>query len=296
MPDQHSPAPLGQERPDKQSSRRRFLKRLGLVGVGAAGLAAADAFLIEPRWIAVERLTVPVHGLAPAFDGFRLVLIADTHCGPWTRPTFVRKVVRLANGQEPDVALLLGDYCHRHPRHIGPGVEPFAELRSEHGSFGVLGNHDHWQGAEASRLALKRAGVTELTNASITVARGNGRLAIGGVDDLWEGIQDPIKAFIGVAASTPRILMSHNPDYAEELPPALRVDLMVSGHTHGGQVHVPLFGAPMLPSRFGQKYRAGLVRGPRCPVYVTRGLGTISPPVRFLCRPELTVLTLVRAS
>ena len=276
-------------------TRRRFLRRAAFVGGGVAaagGLAALDAFALEPRWIAVERSDVAIPGLAPGLDGLRLVLISDTHCGPWTRPAYVGKAVRLANAQRPDAVLLLGDYCHRHRRYIEPGIEPLADLEAPHGVFAVLGNHDHWEDAPRTRAALAAGGIVELTNASRRIEKGGGTLAIGGVDDLWTGPQEPGRAFAGVPDGVPRILMSHNPDYAEELPEGLRVDLMVSGHTHGGQVWLPIVGAPIVPSRYRQKYRGGLVDGPRCPVYVSRGLGTITPPVRFLCRPELSVLTL----
>jgi len=280
-------------------NRRRFLKRATILGggvVAAGGLAALDAFGIEPRWIAVERRDVPIRGLGSGPAGLRAVLVSDTHCGPWTRPAYVRKAVRLANAQRPDVVLLLGDYCHRHRRHIEPGIEPFADLEAPHGVFAVLGNHDHWENAPMTRAALAAAGVVELTNASRRIQKGSTALAIGGVDDLWTGRQEPERAFAGVADDVPRILMSHNPDYAEELPEGIRVDLMVSGHTHGGQVWLPILGAPIVPSRYRQKYRSGLVDGPRCRVYVSRGLGTITPPVRFLCRPELSVLTLRSAT
>ena len=276
----------------KPSSRRKFLRRAAVAFVGIGGAATLDAWVIEPRGIAVERRSVPIRGLHAAMDGFRIVLVSDTHCGPWTRPSFVRKAVALANAQEPDAVLLLGDYCHRHRRYIEPGIAPFAALEAKEAVLGVLGNHDHWEDAKQTRQELARAGVADLTNRSVVLARGDGRLAIGGVDDLWTGDQEPERAFAHVPPGVPRILMSHNPDYAETLPEGLRVDLMVSGHTHGGQVWLPLRGAPLLPSRYGQKYRAGMVEGPACRVYVTRGIGTISPPVRFLCRPELTVLTL----
>ena len=279
--------------------RRRFLKRsaLACLGIGGTGLVVgADALVVEPRWIGVERLDVPIRGLGAAPDGLRVALISDTHCGPWTGPAYVRKAVRLANAQEPDVVLLLGDYVHRDRRRIAPGIAPFADLRAEHGVFAVLGNHDHWEDAPATRQALADADIPELDSSSVTLDVGGSRLAIGGVDDLWTAGQDLEATFDGVPDDVPRLLMSHNPDYAESLPEGLRVDLMVSGHTHGGQVWLPLVGAPLVPSRFGQKYRAGLVRGPRCPVYVTRGLGTITPPVRFFCRPELTVLTLRRGT
>jgi len=275
-------------------NRRRFLRRASCAGLGLGLAGAADALVIEPRWVAVERRDVPIQGLGAGLDGLRLVLLSDTHCGPWTSPDYVRKTVRLANEQEPHVALLLGDYCHDHRRHIGPGIEPFADLEAAHGVFAVLGNHDHWEDAQATRRALKDVGAVELTNTAAVIEQHGDRLALGGVDDLWTGQQDPVTAFAGVSEGVPRLLLSHNPDYAEELPEGLRVDLMVSGHTHGGQVWLPLVGAPLVPSRYGQRYRAGLVEGPRCWVYVTRGLGTITPPVRFLCRPELTVLTLRR--
>ena len=276
-------------------NRRRFLKRAVAAGLGIGAAGAVDALVVEPRWIAVERLDVPIRGLGAALDGLRVVLISDTHCGPWTRPAHVRKAVRLANAQRPDVVLLLGDYCHRHRRHIRPGIEPLADLRAQHGVFAVLGNHDHWEDARATRRALADAAIPELDSRSVTLDVGGSRLAIGGVDDLWTGRQDLEASFDGVPGDVPRLLVSHNPDYAEEMPEGVRVDLMVSGHTHGGQVWLPLVGAPLVPSRYGGKYRAGLVVGPRCPVYVTRGLGTITPPVRFLCRPELTVLTPRRA-
>jgi len=279
--------------------RRRFLKRsaLACLGIGGTGLVAAvDALVVEPRWIGVERLDVPIRGLGAALDGLRVVLMSDTHCGPWTRPSYVRKAVRLANEQEPDVVLLLGDYVHRDRRRIAPGIAPFADLWAEHGVFAVLGNHDHWEGAPATRQALADADIPEIDSSSVTLDVGGSRLAIGGVDDLWTARQDLEATFDGVPGDVPRLLMSHNPDYAEAMPEGVRVDLMVSGHTHGGQVWLPLVGAPMVPSRHGQKYRAGLVQGPRCRVYISRGLGTITPPVRFLCRPELTVLTLRRGT
>ena len=270
----------------------RLHRRHLLLGVAALGLAAADATLVEPRWIQIERLRVVIPGLGAAWRGARVVLLSDTHCGPHTPPRHIERAVDMANAQNPDAVLLLGDYVHRGARYIEPGIAPFSALRATHGVFGVLGNHDHWDGREASLRALRRANVQLVINRSEVLRRGHGELAIGGVGDLMEDRQELHRAFAGCPAHTPRILLSHNPDYAEQMPPDVRVDLMVSGHTHGGQVHLPLWGAPILPSRYGRKYQQGMVQGPHCQVYVTRGLSTIWPPVRFLCRPELTVLEL----
>src|SRR5206468_12954894 len=122
--------------------------------------------------------------------------------------------------------------------------------------------------------------------------REGSRLRLAGVDDYWYGKPDVLPALGNASAADPCLLMSHNPDMAENLRDS-RVGLVLSGHTHGGQVDVPGFGAPIVPSRYGQKYLYDLVQGPCCQVFVTRGVGTVAPPVRFLCRPEVVLITLV---
>lgn len=261
-------------------------------GVVACG---ADAWFVEPRWIDVVRRDVPIEGLGAGWHGATVALLSDTHCGPLHAPSYVERAVELTNELNPDVVLLLGDYVHQGGKHIAPGIAPFASIRATEGVFAVVGNHDHWDGLDLTLAALKRARIPALINRASTLVRGGDPLTVGGVGDFMEGMQLPEITFRGVRRSTPRILMSHNPDYAEHLPEGVRVDLMVSGHTHGGQVRIPAYGAPVLPSRYGRKYQQGLVQGPRCRVYVTRGVGTIYPPVRFLCRPEITLLRLVAA-
>jgi len=269
-------------------SRRRLLRWLG----GACCATLGGWSLYEAGRLTLERVTVALEGLDRAFAGYRVALLSDTHCGPWTGPAFIAHAVALANGVRPDLIVLCGDFNQRSRAYIEPGIEPFADCSAPDGVFAVLGNHDHWEDAALTVRTLRRVGVQPLTNAGVVVNRRGARLALGGVDDLWEGRQDPASAFRGVPADVPRILLSHNPDYAERLPSGVRIDLMLSGHTHGGQVLLPWVGAPLLPVTTGQKYRAGLVRGPRCQVYVSRGVGTITPPVRFRCPPEVTVVEL----
>jgi predicted MPP superfamily phosphohydrolase len=264
-----------------------------LAGAAAIGGLATDAWFIEPRWIEVEHVTVPITGLGSGWQDATVALLSDTHCGPFTAPDRIGHAVDITNRLQPDVVLLLGDYVHRGAQYIAPGIAPFGELQSRHGCFGVLGNHDHWDGLDASLRALRGARVEPLVNRSVTLRRGGDPLVIAGVGDFMEDDQLLERALVGSPERAPRLLMSHNPDYAEQMSEDVRVDLMVSGHTHGGQVHIPFFGAPILPSMHGMKYQQGMVQGPHCRVYVTRGVSTISPPVRFLCRPEITLLRLV---
>ena len=142
-----------------------------------------------------------------------------------------------------------------------------------------------------TRRALAENGLTELTNTGVWLERGGSRLRLCGVDDWATGRPDLRRALGDTRLGDACLLLSHNPDFVEHIRDP-RVDLVLSGHTHGGQVVLPLIGAPVTASRYGQKYVHGLVQGPSARVYVSRGVGTIGPPVRFGCPPEVTLLTL----
>ena len=191
--------------------------------------------------------------------------------------------------------VLTGDYVSRADAITHALVEVFRDLRTKR-KFAVLGNHDYWSNAKAVIASLETAGIPMLTNRHYILDRRNQSLCIAGVDDYWSATPGPnvADALRGVGEEVPRILLSHNPDYAERLPARPRVDLMLSGHTHGGQVKLPLLGPLKLPIEH-RKYAEGLVPGPRCPVFVSRGLGMVGVPMRFNCRPELPLITLRRA-
>ena len=241
--------------------------------------------------------------LPAAFDGLRVALLSDTHHGPFVPLAYLADVVDLANEQRPDVVLLGGDYVQRrraaflhlgidHRRYIAPGIGVLADLRAPLGRFAVLGNHDYVTDAALTRRALRDAGFTDLTNAGVWLERpGGARMRFAGVDDCRRGRPRLRQALGDLRAGGACLLLTHNPDYIERIRDA-RVDLVLSGHTHGGQVVLPFVGAPVVPSRYGQKYRAGLVQGPRARVFVTTGVGTIGPPVRFRCPPEVALITL----
>jgi uncharacterized protein len=253
---------------------------------------------VEPRWLSHETREVAIPGLPPALDGFRVSVLSDLHYPRWSDDDFIRRAVVLSNAARPDVVFLLGDLCDR-SRHE-PKTVPYlggvlSGIENKYGVYAVLGNHDYWLDADGIRAELARStSVCLLDNASVLLNVGGASLAVAGVGDSWLGYADPATALAGIPDDVPRLLLSHNPDLAEELPPGPRADLQISGHTHGGQVRIPFGPAPRVPSRYGNKYRAGLVRGPRHPVYVNRGLCSIRN-VRFWCRPEVTLLVLRRA-
>ncbi|WZP00451.1 metallophosphoesterase [Isosphaeraceae bacterium EP7] len=274
--------------------RRKFFKgaAASLLGLGLAG--GAYPFL-EARWCRVTRVRVPLRNLPAAFEGTTLAHLTDIHHGPNVSIEYVRHVVDMTNALKPDLVMLTGDFVHRGHPHIEPVAGELARLRAGMGKFAVLGNHDHWGNPADMRAALVSAGVTLAENRGEWIERGCNRLRVAGVGDLWEDRQDPASALGDADEGDATILMSHNPDYAEYLTDR-RVGLMLSGHTHGGQIRVPGYGAPILPSRFGQKYAQGLVEGPACPVYVSRGVGTAGPPARFFCRPEVVHITLTSSA
>ncbi|MBX9623666.1 MAG: metallophosphoesterase [Gemmataceae bacterium] len=272
--------------------RRTFLKAAAAAAVPTVPLAAGGYGLYEARAVRVERPAVAVPRLPAAFDGLRVAFLADLHHGPNVGLPFVAAVVRTTLTLNPDLILLGGDYCSRGPEYVGPCFEVLAGLSAPLGVYGVLGNHDHWHGLAETKAGFRSAGIAELTDAGVWLERGSSRLRLAGVDDLWCGSPNVAAALGDARADDACVVLSHNPDTAETLRDP-RVGLVLSGHTHGGQVVIPGYGAPVVPSRYGEKYARGLVRAPYTDVYVSRGLGTSGPGVRLNSPPELTLMTLV---
>jgi predicted MPP superfamily phosphohydrolase len=272
--------------------RRRFLKKVGLAALGPGVVVGATYPFLEAKWCGLTRRTIALPNLPSAFRGIRIALLADVHHGPFVPLAYIRQVVAMTNALDPDIVILAGDYVHQHRKYIAPGIEELGKLRARLGRFAVRGNHDNCRFESLSQAALADARLPDLNNTGVWLEHGKGRLRICGVGDLWTDWQDLKRALDDATERDAVLLLSHNPDYVETIRDR-RVGLVLSGHTHGGQVVVPGLGAPIVPSRYGQKYLYGLVQGPCCRVFVTRGVGTISPPVRFLCRPEVALITLV---
>ena len=278
----------------RKFSRRKFLKYTGLAAAAAATGVAVDALAIEPHWFQTTHPVIPVKHLPPAWDGVRIAQITDIHVGRLSTLDHARRIVEIANDLNPDIVVLTGDYVSRADAISHALVEVLRNLRTKL-KFAVLGNHDYWTDAKAVIASMKTAGIQMLINRHYILDRQNQSLCIAGVDDYWSTAPGPnvADALTAVDEEIPRILLSHNPDYAERLPAHPRVDLMISGHTHGGQIKLPLLGPLKLPIEH-KKYAEGLVSAPRCPVFVSRGLGMVDVPIRFNCRPELPLITLRR--
>ncbi len=275
-------------------NRRTFLK---WTSRGAAGsiLAGGVYPLLEAKWLRLERVTVAIPNLPRPFAGKTIAFLADIHHGPYTPLSYVRHAVAMANAQKPDIVALGGDYLSEHPRYIAPAIAELGKLRARLGRVAVRGNHDNWADGDETRLALTDAGLSFVDNAGLWLEHRGTRLRIGGVGDLWTDHTDLAAALGDATERDAAIVLSHNPDVTETIDDR-RVGLVLSGHTHGGQVALPGHEARWAPTRYGAKYLRGLCQGPVSPVYVTRGVGSTGPPVRLRCRPEVTLLTLVPAT
>ena len=291
-------------------SRRGFLRLCGggLLGVGTMG---AYAHFGELHWVAVEQIEMDLPGLAPDWNGLRILQLSDLHVSAVVAVDFLRREMDHCNALQPDVIVFTGDFITRaDPRYLPTLTELLGRLRAPLGIFAVLGNHDygvykHFRrfGAPADTVLekpLEDCGVRVLRNAMHPLeAHGrSGCVQLVGVDDWWTRASDPQRAFAQVNPAEPCILLTHNPDTLAVLRQR-PWHWMLCGHTHGGQVRIPLLGAPILPLD-DRKYDAGLFElapsGPqagawRQRIYVNRGLGHLMP-VRFNCRPEITVFTL----
>lgn len=246
----------------------------------------------EKETLVVERIEIRLTGLAPEFDGYQIAYLSDMHASPLVPRWWLDRAVEKALALAPDLIALGGDFLDDDPHYIATLADILKPLRAPDGVVAVLGNHDHYVGAQGVREELAEAGVRELRNASITLSRGAGRLAIAGVGDLERDAIDFDAALAGVAAETPRVVLSHDPDVFAYWPAGLRLDLMVSGHTHGGQAWLPVIGPPYVPSQFGFRYLRGLIRENSRQLYVSRGVGSSGVPFRWRCPPEISLLVL----
>ena len=280
-------------------TRRQFLRRLA-ASAFLSGAGSTVYALHEAKTCQVERVNVTLRNLPAAFDGTTVAFITDTHYGPGVPLSYLERVVALTNTLHPDLVALGGDYVQRarylqprgsHRQYIAPGIAVLASLRAPLGRFAVLGNHDRKESAMLTRRALANHNLVELTNTGVWLERGGSRLRLCGVDDYATGHPNLRPALADTRLDDACLLLSHNPDFVERIRDP-RVDLVLSGHTHGGQIVLPFVGAPITASRYGQKYVHGLVQGPSARVYVSRGVGTIGPPIRFGAPPEVTLLTL----
>ncbi|GIW85761.1 MAG: hypothetical protein KatS3mg108_0085 [Isosphaeraceae bacterium] len=279
-----------------------FTRRRWLAAAAAGGLAAAGGgvglytWKIEPHWVAVEHRTMPLEGLPPAWRGRRLVQVSDLHVGPRVDSDYLIRSLRAVGSLEPDMVAITGDLmsCVGHEQIDETARVLEALPRPPFGVFASLGNHDYttggWKRGDVADALVRRLadlGITTLRNE----ARELGGLRLIGLDDLWASRFDPAAVGEAVRQPGPRIVLCHNPDAVDRPGWSGYQGWILAGHTHGGQCVPPFLPPPILPVQ-NKRYSSGHIDlGDGRHLYINRGLGHLWP-VRFNCRPEVTVFTL----
>jgi predicted MPP superfamily phosphohydrolase len=266
----------------------------GRVAVAAALLGGlVYAREVETRRVEIKPLTLTLPRLSPEFDGYRVVQIGDLHLDDWTKPERLKGITQKVNEQSPDLVAITGDFASYSAEQFDARrlIEALRGLRARDGCVAILGNHDYLTDVKLVRRCIREGGVTELINDVRTLRRGDAALHVAGIDDVMEGRSRLDLVLQKLPDSGAAILLAHEPDFADVSAATGRFDLQLSGHSHGGQIGVPLLRRLVLPP-FSQRYTGGLHEVGGMLQYTNRGLGFVHLRARILCRPEITVFTL----
>ncbi len=241
----------------------------------------------------LERVDIHVPTGVETPPRLRIGFIADTHVGSVIRPVDVDRALALLLATRPDLLLFGGDYVSESPRHMSDAAAVLGNVANttRFGSLAVLGNHDCANGAGRMTVELEKRGIQVLRNESARVGDDTGELWIAGIDDALLGSPDPQLAFASVPSDARAIALWHEPGWAEQVV-QYGAFLQLSGHSHGGQIRLPIAG-PITAPAGGRRFVKGLNFAAGMPIYTTRGVGVYRPPVRFRCPPEVTLVTLV---
>ncbi len=283
--------------------RRTFMKYAGIGGVGATVMGGSSVWYgttIEPGLLDVVTVPVRLPRLASTFHGYRIVQLSDIHADTtWMNAQRLSHIVQVANEQQADLIVITGDFASYQHKEMSETLSVLKALRARDGVFAILGNRDYLSDPQKIRALLPSYGIQELKDSVHTIYHGSAMLHLIGMDDLWAQTEhyrlplDGRKAVLtSLVASLPAegaaILLVHEPDFADIAATTGRIDLQLSGHTHGGQIRVPGYGALLLP-HLGKRYQAGLYHVDSMLHYTNRGLGMLPPQIRLNCHPEITV-------
>ncbi|MDN4525559.1 metallophosphoesterase [Fictibacillus fluitans] len=268
----------------------------GSVGLGtlaaAAGTAAFYSSFIEPYWFDIKKVTIKLPHLPDAFKGLHIVQISDFHLGFHFRARHINKMAEKIQELKPDLVIFTGDLVNskRSRRSAVKSIPGLKSIDAPLGKFAVLGNHDYLENIDTIDELLRKSGFDLLVNENRKLTKGNDNFYIAGMDDYLQGDADIEKSLEGIPEDQFTLLLAHEPDYFK-VSSKFPIDLQLSGHSHGGQVRMPLYG-PIITSRMGRKYHTGHYESEEKHLYTNRGMGTTHLPFRFFCRPEITSITL----
>jgi predicted MPP superfamily phosphohydrolase len=273
----------------QRRSERVFSQPTPLRAIAASLVQVARRALAEPFMLAVERQSIALERLPAALDGLRIVQLSDIHHSPFTGTRQIERAIETANSLEPDIIALTGDYVSHEREFAAPCAELMGRLRARYGVFAVLGNHDHWTDAALITDLFEAEGIRMLVNKGLRFEKDGASFWLAGVDDTMVGMEDLPLALAGSQQDEMKLLLAHNPIILRRAARA-GVDLVLSGHTHGGQITWRSEkGASGKPRR---RLLRGLGRQGKTQIYVTRGLGTVVLPIRYGCPPEISFLEL----
>ena len=276
-------------------NRRKFL---GIAAGAGAAAVGADSVLVAPNHPRVVKLDISLGRWPERLSGFTIALLSDFHYDPYFSIHPIRASIGIVNALRPQLILLTGDFVSvpffGDPAKGAADADPCAAilkgLKAPHGVWAVMGNHDAFTDPDRVTAALKTQGIRVLANESIPVESDGARFWLGGVDDVLGKTADLDATLHNVPQSEAMVLMVHEPDYADRVA-RHPVDLQLSGHSHGGQVRLPLLPPLYLPD-LGKKYVWGLYKIGGLMLYTNPGLGTVAVPARLNCPPEITLLTI----
>src|ERR1044072_412308 len=249
----------------------------------------ARASLTEPYMLSIEHERICLSRLPNVFDGFRVVQLSDIHHGPFSSAEQIERAVDTANRLQPDIIALTGDYISKERQYAAPCAEMLGRLKAKYGVYAVLGNHDHWVDAPLITDLFRAEGITVLINEGMRFEKDGEAFWLAGGDDTMVGLEAISLSLAGSRGNEMKLLRAHNPIVLRRAERA-SVDLVLSGHTHGGQVAISG------ERRAVRGARKRLLRGHgklgNTQIYVNRGLGTVVLPIRYGCPPEISLLEL----
>ena len=247
----------------------------------------------NPENIDLVEIDIELDNLGWNFHNYRILNLTDIHLGQWINPEYLNDLIDYVNTLNYDLATLTGDYVSYNMDDYDISLKKsFKKLNAPDGKYGVLGNHDHWMGSEIIRNIFDESGIVDLSNDVVSLEKGDDKLNLAGVDSSTVCADNLDKVICELDSDCPTILLAHEPDFAQESSQTGKIDLQISGHSHGGQFIIPKFETTPFRGPNSTKYPVGIYKVKNMIQYTSKGLGTNSFRIRINCKPEITIITL----